>query len=190
MGLFNANDIQSQEFSALLLVQDILSASTALQDLLEAANSTEAESLIVVGPSEPPWNGESYTFDELSGRRAWAQIYPDRGESFRVRRSNTNDGRVEGGGKFRLHIRRQVRPEEYAAASGRNDVWKYFSDQTSAMCDQFAAALDETVTSATLRGTEIARMEIPLFNNQTEHATQGIFIFSDYGILWGSIGQQ
>lgn len=185
MGLFDDSDVQSEELSALLLVQSLLASSTALQTLLEAEDQAQAESLIVIGPSEPPWNGVSYTVDELENRRAWAQVYPQREGSLLVSKSLGVGGRPEIEGMFLLHVRRQVRAEEYKAATGRNDVWKYFTDQTSAMCEEFAVALDESVTSATLRGSQIKRLSVPLFNNSSEHPTQGIFIFADYVINWG-----
>ncbi len=185
MGLFNANAVQSEEMAGLLLAQDLLSQSAALQTLLEAANSTEAESLIVVGPNEPPFNGESYAVDELENRLAWAQLYPQREGSLLVSKSLGVGGRPEIEGIFLLHVRRQVRQSEYQNISGRNDAWKYFTDQTSAMCEDFARLLDESVTNATLRGSQIKRVAVPLYNNHADHETQGIFIFADYQINWG-----
>ncbi len=53
------------------------------------------------------------------------------------------------------------------------------------MCEDFGAALDESVTNAGLRGSAIRRLQIPLFNNRTDHKDQGIFVFTDYHINWG-----
>ncbi len=185
MGLFDDTDVQSEEMAAMLLVQTILSGSAGLATLLEAADVPTAKSLIVIGPEDPPYNGEAYTVNELEGRIAWAQLYPEKDESLVVGKSLGVDGRTEISGVFRLHVRRQVRQSEYGATQGRSDVWKYFVDQTSAMCEDFGAALDESVTNAGLRGSAIRRLQIPLFNNRTDHKDQGIFVFTDYHINWG-----
>lgn len=185
MGLFDENDVQSEEMAALLLAQDILSTSDALQTLLQAADAATAKALIVVGPNDPPYNGVSYTVDELEDRIAWAQVYPEMEGSLLVGKSLGVGGRPEIEGIFHLHVRRQILQSEYGQYRGRADAWKYFTDQTSAMCEDFGRALDESVTNATLRGSQIKRLNIPLFNNSTEHKTQGIFVFADFAINWG-----
>lgn len=182
MGLFSGSDEQSEEMAALLSAQTLLSTCSALQKLLEApGDATTTKSLIVVGSSEPPWNGEDYTVDELLNRIAWAQLFPKLSEdSFMCTWSKAVSATPEKEGFFRLHVRRQIRESEYAAPSGRNDAWKYFVNQTSLMCEQMVAATD-----LNLRAHQIKRIQGPLFNNQTAHADQGIFVFADFIIPWG-----
>ncbi len=181
MALFDANDVQSEEMNCLLQAQDLLSQSTALQGLFEVSSAAAAAALIIVGPSQPPWNNESYTVGELENQMIWAQLYPKLDtDSFITTWSKAVAATPEKEGFFRLHIRRQVRASEYANPNGRNDIWRYFLDQTSRACEEYVENTD-----LNLRSQQIKRVQGPLFNNQTTHEEQGIFIYADYLIPWG-----
>lgn len=181
MGLFDANDEQSEEVAALFTVQDLLSQSEALQTLLEAEDASTAKSLIVVGSSEPPRNKTGYTVGELEDRLAWCQLYPKLDEdSFLCSWSKAVGATPEKEGFFRLHVRRQIRGVEYDQPESRNDVWKYFTNQTSLMCEQYITAADYNV-----RTKQIKRVQGPVFNRKEDHPAQGIFVFADFLIPWG-----
>lgn len=186
MALFNANDVQSEEMAALIKAREILSTSEALQTLLEAEDAPTAKSLIVVGSSEPPRNGEAYTVGELEDRLAWCQLFPKLDEdSFLCTWSKAVAATPEKEGFFRLHIRRQIRGMEYDQPESRNDCWCYFLDQTSAMCEQYIIAADMNLLTH-----QIKRVQGPLFNRKEDHPTQGIFIYADFLIPWGGSENQ
>ncbi len=186
MGLFSANDEQSEEMAALLQAQAILSNCEALQTLLEAEDASTSAALIVVGSSEPPLDGEAYTVGELEDRLAWCQLFPKLDEdSFLCTWSKAVAATPEKEGYFRLHVRRQIRGLEYDGPESRNDVWKYFLNQTSLMCEQFIESADLNLLTK-----QIKRVQGPVFNRKEDHPTQGIFIFADFLIPWGGSESQ
>lgn len=188
MGLFDEDDVQSEEMDALLRAQTILSTCSALQTLLETpGDASSAKSLIVIGSQQPPLDGEAYTVGELEGRIAWCQLIPRISQQSFMASWNDGVGSatvVEG--FFFLHIRRQVRESEYMTAAGRNDPWKYFLDQTSSMCVQYVEAADYNLLSR-----QAQRISGPDYNTYEASPAQGRFLFADFLIPWGGkLGNQ
>jgi hypothetical protein len=183
VALFNETPARSncEEIAALFRTREILGATASLQTLLEATDATQAESLIVVGPCDPPLNGEAYTIDELENRIAWAQIFPRLdADSLLVTWSKAVGGTPEKEGFFRLHVRRQVRQAEYNDLRGRADVWLQFLYLTSWMCEEYIEAAD-----LNLRTQQIKRLQGPWFNRFEDRTTQGIYVYADFLIPWG-----
>jgi len=178
--LFDENAPQSEEAAAIYTARTLLSQTTALQQLLEAADAATAKLLIIPGPLDPPVVGETFTIDELEGRIAYCQIHPPFDDSLLVGRSRAVGAVSEKEGLFRLHVRRQIREAEYKAVGGRRDVWLYFLDRTSRMCEQFIEAADLNLASQ-----QIKRAKGPLFNPQEDHAAQGIHLWADFVLSWG-----
>lgn len=182
MGLFDETAVQSEEMAALLAAQTILSTCPALQKLLEApGDAATSKSLIIIGSVQPPQNSESYTIGELESRIAFCQLLPRiSAQSFMVSWSKAVGATPVKEGFFYLHIRRQVRQAEFLAATGRNDPWKYFLDQTSRACEQYVEAAD-----LNLRTQQVQRISGPDYNSFDTTPTQGRFLFADFLIPWG-----
>ncbi len=195
MGLFDETAARntvatgSEEISNAFTTVDILAACTSLQTLLESANSSEAKSLIVIGTTEPPLNGEAFTVGELENRIAWCQLYPKLDEASYLVSRNVGGVSPKKEGYFRLHIRRQVRRSEYEAIDGRNDVWRYFWWKTSLLAEQFVKATDEVTQNAGLVEKQMRRDGGPAFNleHQANWPDDGYFLFANFLIPWGGI---
>jgi hypothetical protein len=185
VALFNETTAKSncEEIAAFFRMREILSGCTGLQTLLEAADASTAKSLIVTGPTEPPFNQEAYTVGELENRIAWAQLFPKLDQdSFMVTWSKGVGATPEKEGFFRLHVRRQVRQAEYQAIGGRADAWLYFFYLTSWMCEQYVEATD-----LNLRSEQIKRVQGPMYNvvHQANWPEFGYFVYADFLIPWG-----
>jgi hypothetical protein len=180
--LFNVNEPLSVEVEALYLARDVLSQSTALQELLEVGrDAAGAARLIVVGPHDPPFNGESYTVSELQNRFCYAQMLPQlEEESMTALRAGGVGALSEPEGSFQLQIRRQVRKRElYNTTNGRRDVYLYFLDRVSRMCEEVVEIDHIGMTFKSIR-----RRRGPLFNPDADQEAQGMFVWADFTITW------
>jgi len=180
--LFNVNEPKSVELTALYQARDVLAQSTALQEILEVGLDVAAASrLIIIGPDDPPFDGESYTVSELVNRHAYAQLMPQLDEeSMSAMRAGGVGALSEPAGSFHLQVRRQVRTfERYNTTNGRRDVYLYFLDRVSRMCEQ-VVELDQI--GVTMRS--ISRRRGPLFNPEADREAQGTFVWADFAITW------
>lgn len=181
MPLFDANNPLSEEPAALARCRTLLANTTALIALLEAADAAEALTRITIGPMAPPADGQAFTPDEATNAFAWAQLIPwAEEESLIVSRSNAVGAVSEKAGLFRLHIRRHVREAEFNAAGGRTDVYLYFLDRTTRVCEQLVEAAD-----LNLAVSQVKRLFGPVFNPSDDWPTQGMFVWADFLIAWG-----
>lgn len=185
MALFDHDSPLSEEPAALYRCRELLSACTAAIELLEVASAAEAKLLIVPGPADPPTDGQAFAVDELEGRIAYAQLYPDPSDgSLAVIRSRAVGCVSEKAGVFRLHFRRMVREAEYNATNGRWDAYFYFLDRTTRVCEQLVEAAD-----LNLAVSQINRVAGPLFNHRDDWPTQGIQLWADFLVHWGGSEQ-
>lgn len=181
MALFDDDASLSEEVAALTTARELLAATTPLQELLEAATQNEALALILPGPLAPPQDGDVFTIGELENRIAYAQIHPQLDEdSYLATLSRAVGNIAEKEGLFHLHIRRQIRQREWNEPNGRADIYLWFLDRTSKMCEDFIEAAD-----LNLNAQQIKRRRGPLFSAITDRAAQGLYIWADFIIPWG-----
>ena len=175
----------AEEDAALTLSRTLLSNSTGLQQILGAADAAEALPLIVLGPTDPPFDREGFTVGELSGRPAYAMLGPPPDEeAFMAMRSQAVGAISEKVGYFRLHVRCQLKNRDYDAAGGKTDCWLWFLSRTSRMVEQFIEAADLNLASATMK-----RTAGPFFNPPEDRPTQGVHLWADFRIDWGGSEQ-
>lgn len=191
MGLFDetAARTASEEIASVYTTRDLLSNCAALRTLLEAVDSSAAKPLIIIGTTEPPWDGESYSIDELENRIGFCQLYPKLSEgSFLVTR-NTGQVTPKKEGYFRLHVRRQVRQAEYLATDGRNDAWRYFWYLTSLMQEQFVVLTDEATNNPGNIERQIRRDGGPAYNlgHEENWPEFGYFLHASFLLPWAGI---
>ena len=181
MPLFDPNSPSSEEPAALYRCRSLLSNCAAAIELLEAANPTAALALIVPGPADQPSNGQAFTVNELEDRISYLQLFPNPDDgSLVVSRSRAVGCVSEKEGIFRLHARRMAREAEYNADNGRWDLYFYFLDLTSRICEELVEAAD-----LNLAVSAVHRVAGPLFNHRDDWPTQGTFLFADFLIHWG-----
>lgn len=191
MALFDETAARSaaEEIAGVYTTRDLLADCSALRTVLEAADAAASKPLIIIGTTEPPWNGESYAIDELESRIAFCQLYPKLSEGSLLVQRNTGSVSPKKEGFFRLHVRRQVRRSEYDAPDGRNDVWRQFWYLTSLMCEQFVLLTDETTNNPGLVERQIRRDGGPAYNMPHQDAWPefGYFLFANFLLTWAGI---
>lgn len=186
MPLFDSSNPSSVEFATLYAVRETLADCAAMRELLEAADATIAKKLIIPGPMDPPFDGETFKVDELEERICWAQVYPPVEEESTIVAPSRAIGISSKEGFFKFHIHRQVRKAELAEPGGKTDVWSFFGDRVSKMIEEFIDLADSAITNA--RGLwvpSIKRTKGPMFNPSTDESGQGRFIWCDLVIPWG-----
>lgn len=191
MGLFDeaAARAAAEEIAGVYTTRDLLADCAALRTVLEAADPTASKLLIIIGTTEPPWNGEAYEIGELESRIAFCQLYPKLSEGSLLVVRDTGGTTPKKEGYFRLHVRRQVRRSEYEAPDGRNDVWRYFWYLTSLMCEQFVLLTDENTNNPGLVERQIRRDGGPAYNipHQDNWPEFGYFLFANFLMTWAGI---
>lgn len=76
MALYTTAGAMSEDAPAAEALADRLSECLAYQSLTNTSDAASALLSIVVGPGEPPWDGESFGEDELAQRHCWANVFP------------------------------------------------------------------------------------------------------------------
>lgn len=181
MSLFDPNAPSSEEAAALVTTRTLVSQSASFRELVEAADATAALARIFLGPSPPPFDGESYSVEEQQALFGFALLHPQIEEdSLLVSRSRAVGCVPEQEGLFRLHVRRLVRAAEYADDDGRADAWLFFADRTAAMCAEMVTAAE-----LALNCQQIKRRRGPVYNPEADFSSQGIYVWADFLVSWG-----
>ena len=187
MALFNPAAALSEETNALYTCRSLLSQCSTLQALCETPGDAAATlAKISPGLPDPPADVQGFTVDELEQRLITSMIYPHFEEGgLLVSMSRAVACVSEKEGYFKWHIRRQVRDVEINAANGRWDVYLYFLDRTSHVCQQLVELAD-----LNLMVSQVKRTAGPMFNHKDDRPTQGLHIWADYLIRWGGSERQ
>lgn len=182
MALFDPNTAKSEEANGVYVCRQLMSTCPTMQELCETTGDAAATlTKIWPGLADPPQDCQGFTVAELEQQLVWANLHPHFEEAgLLVARSKAVAAVSEKEGFLKWQMRRQVRDAEYNAASGRWDVFMYFLDRTSRVCEELVE-----LAELNFGITQIKRTAGPLFNHKDDVPTQGRFIWADFLIRWG-----
>lgn len=182
MPTFDPQSPLSEEVAAIYHARDLLSQLPAVQEILGTTGDPVATlPLIIPGPIDPPRDGQTFAVADLQNQPAWAQIHPLLDEdSLLVTRSRAVAAVSEKEGLFRFHLHYQVRQLDLHQDGGRQNIYLWFLDRSSRVCEEFVELADLNLASH-----QIKRRKGPLFNPLADQPTQGTFLWADFLIAWG-----
>jgi hypothetical protein len=128
MPLFEIETALSCELPAAYQLADRLSDTEAIQHLAETVEADEAYEHIIVGIAQDPFDGETYSIEELENRHFVAHIYAEKENGHVSGLSPAAMDTPRQGGVFKLYLCRQVRESEDPI-----DVYNFFWDRISAI---------------------------------------------------------
>lgn len=161
-----------------------LSSTTAYKDLCNVHTASDALAMINVGEGEIPWDGESFSEDELIQRRCWCNVFdPTEG--------NEETGFL-GEGVNELNQAGLLIAEVYFKPADkdledRGDCYRYFWDRTAALKNQIWSAVYGSDTQCPRLQT-IAVIARGWTTYAREEST-GAMLCGTIRVTWGDVEQ-
>lgn len=185
MALYTAAGALSVDVPSAVQVAELLSATAAYEDLTGLSGS-DALATIVVGPGEPPWDGEAFTEEELAYRRAWCNVFnaTDAGGSVFLG-EGVNELNQQGVCQLEVHWKPAA--AHLNDTNGAQDCYRYFWDRTSAIKNQLWAAVYGSATQCP-RIQQIDEIGMGWTSDERE-TVEGAMLSCGLRVMWGDLGQ-
>lgn len=185
MALYSDDDAFGLDVKSANALASVLSGCTAYQSLTGVGQSAALDT-IVVGPGEPPWDGEAFTEEELAQRHCWANIFsPGDGGASVFLGEGVDELNQQGVCLLEVHwVPAAAHKNE---TNGGQDCYRFFWDRTGALKNQIWSGAYATDNQCP-RVQQIDELGFG-WNTEDREAAEGAMLSCGFRVMWGDLGQ-
>lgn len=186
MPLYTADTARSTDVPCAVELADRISETQAYKDLTGTTSDAAALATIVVGPGEPPWDGEAFTETEIRQRHCWANIFaPGDGGSGAFLGTGVNE--LNESGTCQVELTWSPTEADLAADNGAQDCYRFFWDRITALKPE----IWEAVYGSEFQCPRVQSIDLQGFGwtSDEREAAEGACLGASFLVSWGDLEQ-